>query len=70
MTLVLAPRFRLIFLSAHLFTKDKHKKLFIKIADGFGIFTSIIYMMCLVFLIPFAFMQQKTGIAFLFKNLI
>lgn len=63
--LVLTPKFRMVFLSSRLYSNDQNKKSYRykrRVADGFGIITTAIYLLCLVLFLPFAFMHQNTRI--------
>ena len=64
-TLVLTPKFRMVFLSSKFYSNDQNKKSYKykrRVADGFGIITTAIYLLCLVMFVPFAFMHHNTHI--------
>ena len=60
-TLRLIPAFAEIFLTSNRFGKDLNKKESTKIPEGLGVISSAIYLMCLVFFMPFAFISKENS---------
>ena len=60
-TLSLIPAFAEIFLASNRYGKDMNKKESKRIPEGLGVISSAVYLMCLVFFMPFAFIGQESS---------
>ena len=57
-TVHLIPAFAEIFLASNRYGRDLNKKYDTKIPEGLGVISSAVYLTCLVFFMPFAFMSK------------